>query len=63
MMPTTDYNALVITTVYISVAELELVEPHHFAGAGARPKKIRLRLWSRVCKFIKNVTKTLNFSY
>jgi hypothetical protein len=44
-----------------SVAEPEPVEPHYFAGAGARQKKFRLRC--RVCKFIKNVTKTLNFSY
>jgi hypothetical protein len=28
-----------------------------FYGAGARPKKFRLRLRSQVCKFIKNVTK------
>jgi hypothetical protein len=44
-----------------SVPEPEPVEPHQFAGAGASPKKFRLR--RRVCKFLKNIFKTLNFSY
>jgi hypothetical protein len=35
------------------------VKPHHFAGAGARPKKFGLR--RQVCKFIKNRYKTPKF--
>jgi hypothetical protein len=45
-----------------SVAELEPepVERQLFAGAGAKVFLARLR--SRVCKFLKIVTKNLNFS-
>jgi hypothetical protein len=44
-----------------SVAEpmLEPVERQLFARAGV----FFARLRSRVCKFLKNVTKTINFSY
>jgi hypothetical protein len=42
-----------------SVAEPQPVEPHHFAGAGARPKHFWLR--RRVCKFIKKCYKNPKF--
>jgi hypothetical protein len=42
-----------------SVAEPEPVELQLFAGAGAEVILARLR----VCKFLKNVTKTLKFTY
>jgi hypothetical protein len=44
-----------------SVAELEPVEQHIFAGAGA--KVFLARLWSWLCKLLENVTENRNFSY
>jgi hypothetical protein len=43
----------------VAEPELEPVEQQLFAGAGAKVFSARLR----VCKFVENVTKPLNFSY